>query len=140
MGNALLDEMSLENPDFISSILTWSLNKQVFEKWGKKGLLLAEKNMLNLIDLCKENNIKINIVIYPWPIIIYHKDLENIQVSFWREFCEKNKITLINLYPDFINNTESKIIINKYFIINDVHWNKEGHKLIADKLMKYILM
>ncbi|UCH95521.1 MAG: SGNH/GDSL hydrolase family protein, partial [Candidatus Aminicenantes bacterium] len=74
----------------------------------------------------------------PWPHQIFHRDLESIQVKFWRDFAENNGITLINLFPEFIDDRGHDIIYNTYFITGDVHWNPAGHQRVAMKVMAYI--
>ncbi|OQX79888.1 MAG: hypothetical protein B6D61_02830 [Bacteroidetes bacterium 4484_249] len=138
-GMALIDETDLESNDFISATPVWSLNRPLYNKWGKEGLKLSEKNMDKLIELCKQNNIEIKIVIYPWPSIIRKKDINNIQVQFWSKFCSDRNVDLINLYPYFINEQPYNDILKKYFIPGDVHWNQDGNKYIAQILQKYIV-
>ncbi|MCD4683503.1 MAG: hypothetical protein K8R86_09500, partial [Bacteroidales bacterium] len=55
-GESMIDELEVENSEFIAAILNWSYTKSYYDKWGKKGLELAEKNMELLSDLCKINN------------------------------------------------------------------------------------
>ena len=128
-----LDKKNPEEGRFI-----WTINETVFNKWGKEGLRLSGNNMKMLNELCEQYNIELTIVIYPSPYQIYSKDLDSKQVRYWREFSEKYKIAFINLFPDFINNSKPEDIYNKYFIQGDTHWNPEGHKLIADRLVDFI--
>jgi len=87
-----------------------------------------------LYYVCAKNNINLTIVVYPWPEQIFSKDLDSIQVNFWRKFCETHSISFINLFPYFINETDPQDVYNKYFINGDVHWNQEGHKLVAHNI------
>ncbi len=137
-GMAFVDETDLESSDFISATPTWSLNQQYFDKWGKEGLTLSEENMDKLVELCKQNNIKIKIVIYPWPSIIRKRDINNIQVQFWSKFCTDRNIDFINLYPEFINDLPVEDVLKKYYIPGDVHWNKEGNRFVAQVIQKFI--
>ena len=85
---------------------------------------------MNLLsEICKENNIELTVVIYPWPSIIEQRDPYNIQVGFWEKFCEMNNIGFVNFYPNFINETDPNEMIKKYFIPGDVHWNNEGNQI-----------
>ncbi len=134
-GAAVLDELSVEEKDFIAAMLSWSYTPSLYEKWGRRGLQLAGENMQKLSDLCKQNNIRLTVVIYPWPSVIEQRNLNDVQVGFWNDFCEKNNIPFINLYPDFMTGEEPARIIQKLFIPADVHWNKEGNKLVAEKIL-----
>jgi len=94
--------------------------------------------MQKLTDLCRQNNILLTVVIYPWPSLIEKRDLNDVQVEFWKTFCEKNNLRFVNLYPCFINVEEPVKVIQKLFIPGDVHWNKEGNKLVAEKILDEI--
>jgi len=137
-GQSVLDEFSKEDARFIAATLNWSYSPDIFEKWGKKGLRLAAENMQKLSDLCKQNNIKVTVVIYPWPSIIVNNDINNVQVSFWGNFCQNNNLRFLNLYPMFISGKDTEEIIRKYFITGDVHWSKEGNRYVADILKDHI--
>ena len=138
-GNAIADESALQDDDFIAATLDWSYAKPKYEKWGKEGLKLAAQNMDKLHELCITNQIAVKLVIYPWPNLIQRNDLNNIQVIFWRDYCMKNNIELLNLYPAFINQGNAENLINKYFIPRDVHWNEAGNRYVAELLKKSLI-
>lgn len=116
----------------------WAYNEEVFEKWGQQGLSSCEGNMDKLYRLCKDNNVKITIAVYPWPEQILNRDLQSRQVTFWKEFSEKRDINFINYFPGFIDTVESQAVVDRYFIKGDVHWNENGNRLIADTLLARI--
>lgn len=138
-GESIADESALQDDEFIAATLDWSYIPPKYEKWGKEGLNLAAQNMKSLIELCKSKNIKIKIVIYPWPNMIQRNDLNNIQVQFWEDFCQLNNTQLLNLFPFFINGNNPAETINTYFIPGDVHWNEQGNKYMAELLSKFII-
>jgi lysophospholipase L1-like esterase len=109
----------------------WTVNEDVYNDYGKKGLTLAKKHMTTLAELLEKHKIKLTIVVYPWPDQIFNNDLNSKQVEFWYQWSKNNNVNFINLFPTFINANESKKVIEKYFITGDVHWNKSGHKLVA---------
>tara|TARA_B100000315_G_scaffold130026_1_gene119700 strand:- start:872 stop:2050 length:1179 start_codon:yes stop_codon:yes gene_type:complete len=113
---------------------SWTDNKAIYNNWGRRGMMLAQTNMKKLTDLCKINGIRLNIVIYPWPYQIQKRDLNGLHVSEWTKFSENNGIKLLNLFPLFINDKPVDLILANYFIEGDVHWNRLGHKLIANSL------
>jgi hypothetical protein len=135
-GSAMLDELSTEKGDFIAAMLNWSYTPALYEKWGRRGLQLAGENMQKLADLCKQNNIKLTVVIYPWPSVIEQRNLKDVQVGFWKNFCESNNLHFINLYPVFINDEDPVKVIQNLFIPGDVHWNEKGNRLVAEKILE----
>jgi len=75
----------------------------------------------------------VTFIAFPHVEEILKRHLDCIYVNFGMEFCKKQKIHFIYLYPLFINKvTSPEIVINNYFIKDDEHWNKQGHKLVAD--------
>jgi hypothetical protein len=134
-GAAMLDELSAEKGDFIAAMLNWSYTPLLYEKWGRRGLQLAGENMQKLSDLCKQNNIRLTVAIYPWPSVIEQRNLNDLQVGFWKTFCKMNNLQFIDLYPEFITVEEPTKIIQRLFIPGDVHWNQEGNRLVAESLL-----
>jgi hypothetical protein len=134
MGNALQDETVTEENDFIKAMAEWSTNRSYYERWGKEGLRLASENMDMLADLCVAHHIRMSVAVYPWPYLVLRRDLDNFQVKYWDGFCTGHRIGFINLFPAFINNTEPRDVVRRMYIPGDVHWNREGHRHVADTL------
>ena len=114
---------------------SWTFDDKSYREYGEQGLREMQFYMDKLYDLLKGNNIKLTVAVYPWPPQILHHDLNSIQVMFWSEWCKKHDVNFINYFPYFVTgDTEDyrKLVIDKYFIENDVHLNENGHRLIAD--------
>lgn len=114
----------------------WTLDQTIYEQWGKKGLRLARKHMTALSSLCRERNIELTVVVYPSPVQIYANDADSRQVRFWQEFCDQADVTLINLFPTFIDPSYAGPgeVYQRFYHHNDTHWNPAGHRLVADKI------
>ena len=120
---------------------------QLREAWTKEenhdhflvvmGLNLAGEHMAKLAELTKRNNIKLTIGVYPWPAQLFNKDLDSIQVRYWRDFSKHYGLGFIDLFDTFIDNglTPDQTYL-RYYIAGDVHWNESGHKVVADRLFK----
>ena len=74
------------------------------------------------------------------------KKLKNIIIlypSFDSGGVATNLINFINYFPDFISkglsSSEKIHLFKKYLLPGDVHYNKKGNKLIADKFIKIYL-
>ena len=137
LGEAFIDEVESKNNAFLAHMPDWSYQHEAYEKWGRQGLQLCKRNMEKLDALCKRNQIRLRLVIYPWPSIIKQNKPDNIQVSFWENFAAAHHCDFINLYPLFINGRNPDSVRKQYFIPGDVHWNKKGHQLIAEKIQSY---
>ena len=99
-----------------------------------------KKNMNKLLLLTRHNNIKLTVAVYPHPFQIWYEDLNSNYVKIWEEWSRSNHVKLINFFPDLINygltKKDKTVVVKKYYFVNDVHFNKEGNKLIAKKLLE----
>ena len=109
----------------------WTMDDKLYNEYGKTGLALAQQHMIELKHLLNKHQIKMTLAVYPWPDQIMHKDLHSKQVSIWKTWAQSNNANFINLFPYFINEIDPMEILKKNFIVGDVHWNTEGHKLVA---------
>ena len=117
----------------------WTIDENVRKKYDV-GIQKSIYYMGLLKNLLDENDIKLTVVVYPWFTQIYHNDLESIQVKIWEEFSSKNGNQFINLFPVFINNKNEDLSVQdkilKNFIPFDVHWNKNGSKVVFENFIK----
>ena len=102
-----------------------------------KGIGTAEMNIEahwkpNFILDEEKLKIKSHLVIYPWPTQIYFGDSKH--EKFWEKFSKQNNIHLINLYEKFTTNNSRKFIFDN-FIYGDIHWNKNGTKIVFDEII-----
>lgn len=115
----------------------WTVDKEAYEDYGVRGLRKAKKHMGRLYDLLQAHGIGMTLVVYPWPTQILHEDRDSIQVRVWREWARERSVRFIDLFPDFIPAADPpKEIIRKYFIPGDLHWNEEGHRLVARRFVE----
>ena len=112
------------------------------EAWKEKideGLTLMTKNIKKLLDLSKKNNINIVIGVYPWPGQIIYENSGSAHIEYWKDFCDKHNIKFLNLFPVFIDYRKKGFskndIIKKFYIKNDVHFNRNGNQIIADEFL-----
>ena len=95
--------------------------------------------MTKLYELLKKNKIKLSLAVYPWPQQLEFNDENSKHVNMWRSFCEKKCTKFINFFPYFFEEkkrTSYLEVYKKYYFWNDVHFNAEGNKIIAQKLLK----
>ncbi len=112
----------------------WTFDDQIFKNY-KEGLEKSEKYLNRLIKILKDNNIEVSFVLYPHPSQIYYKDLYH--YPYWNNWANKNNLNFVSLYPDF-DGVDKRNIILDTFIYGDLHWNKNGTKIVFDSLIKKI--
>lgn len=123
------------NSQYKYSRAAWTIDNKLYQEYGKQGLGEMKFYMDKLNDMLKKNDIKLTVAVYPWPIQIAADDLNSIQATFWSDWCRRRGVNFINYFPYFVTgkSKEDRMqIINKYYTKNDVHFNKAGHRLIAD--------
>jgi hypothetical protein len=114
----------------------WTVDESAYSDYGAVGLEKAKKHMNLLHSLLRRNGIPMTLVVYPWPTQILHEDLDSIQVRVWREWACEHSVDFIDFFPSFIKpGKDPREVIRKYFIPGDIHWNEEGHRLVAARLL-----
>lgn len=120
----------------------WTYDDALFDAWGRKGLELAASHMADLAAFCREHQIALTIAVYPGPFQIFANEREGRQNRFWREFCEREKVGFVDLFPAFIDPATypgPDAVYARFFIPDDVHWNEAGHALVADRMEAAVL-
>ncbi len=95
--------------------------------------------MTELYKLLEKNNIKLSLAVYPWPQQLEFDDVNSKHVKMWKNFCKKKCFKFINFFPFFFeekNKTSYLDVFKKYYFWNDVHFNDEGNRVIAERLIK----
>ena len=119
----------------------WTIDDEVRIKY-QNGIKSSLKFMILLNELCKKNNIKLSIAVYPWISQIYYNDIDSLHVDIWKKFSTERDLTFYNLFPDLINydkNLSKSDIIKKLTIQFDAHFNFEGNKVIAQGFLNHYL-
>ena len=118
----------------------WTVDDKYYQEYGLRGKPRMIKYMDKLAYLTNDNGIDLTVVVYPWPSQIWYEDLHSIHVQIWQDWCKLNEIEFINLFPSFVKvnrSEEEKLkIISKYYVPYDLHFNREGNKLIANEFLK----
>lgn len=116
----------------------WSMDMEHYNKWGKEGLELSEKHMDLLHKLTVKHGIKLHIAVYPWKFHILNRNLDSIQVLFWKKFCEERGVDFIDFFPDFINVENVEEMEKRWFEEGDVHWSSEGLEKMAQSVINHL--
>ena len=116
----------------------WTIDNKIYEEYGKAGLFFAEKNMTRLHELLKKHHVDMFLAVYPWPDQIINHDLDSIQVTFWQRWGAAHGVPVINYFPHFIMaEVDPEATLGRLFIPGDVHWTKEGNRLVARIFLDY---
>ena len=75
----------------------WTIDDEVRIKY-QNGIKSSLKFMILLNELCKKNNIKLSIAVYPWISQIYYNDIDSLHVDIWKKFSTERGLTFYNLF------------------------------------------
>lgn len=118
----------------------WTTDKKLYDEYGEKGLRECSLYMDKLHALLKSRGISLTVAVYPWPGQVLYDSPDSIQVRYWKKWCSDRDVTFINCFSYLMTGKtekEKERIIDKYYIRNDVHFNEDGHKLIANVFLDY---
>ena len=116
----------------------WPNKQSALDEWGKEGLSLCERYMMEVQKLCAQHGIRLTMVVYPTPYQLTSGNLAGIPVTFWRTFTEEHRIGFLNLFPAFIGSEPPETVYAKYFIKGDIHWNEAGNRHVAEAVLQHI--
>jgi hypothetical protein len=127
---------------------TYNQSSNAYGSIGVNGSIeKAVREMSTLHDLLESKGIKLSVGVYPWPAQIREMMLNdsdtNLQVDVWRDFCVNRCFHFINMFPryfDLVKNSSIHDVYRDYFIHGDVHYNREGNRLIHEVLLELNLV
>lgn len=114
----------------------WTYDEEKFNRYAKVGLEKATGQMDGLAKMLSAKNIGLTVAVYPWPNQITHRDLNSRQVTHWREWAAGAGANFLNLFPLFINSEAAEKVIDRYYLEHDVHFNEQGHAVVAKAFLE----
>lgn len=121
------------------SAWTYKNNLSGYGNLGVKASIEKTKeNIYKLMNLLDENNISYSIGVYPYPQTLFHDSANSQQVKIWSEMCEnrcKYFFNNFNYFFEKVKNYGPSETYYKYYIYRDIHFNENGHKVIAKNFL-----
>ena len=102
----------------------------------EKGLVKIKAEMTRLAGELREQGVALTLVVYPWPQQVRAGTRPSRAETEWESWARDNGVQFISLFPVFVNSTPAEEVIARYYWKNDAHWNEEGHRLVAEALLK----
>ncbi len=113
----------------------WTVDDAVYREYGREGLETAARHMDELHAALRRHGVDLTVAVYPWPDQIRVHDVDSRQSRFWREWCAARGARFVDLFPRFAGGAPDAIV-RRYYIPGDIHWNADGHRLVADGLLE----
>ena len=113
----------------------WTFDEEAKKKYGEKGIALAVEHVDQIRELCRKNNIRLHIAVWPW-LELLKEGKARPQYDLWKGYTDKYNIDFISLFEVY----ESMPIeaAAGFFIKNDIHWNERGNQIAADYIWDHI--
>jgi len=115
----------------------WTFDDRAFEEYGREGLEAARQHMDALAAALQHHGVGLTVAVYPWRDQIRAGDRDSRQVRFWREWTSAHGAGLIDYFPRFVGTAPEAEVERRYFIPGDIHWNEEGHRVIAQGFLEH---
>ena len=119
---------------------TYSTKNDMVEGYNGK-ISDHQKNLINtmtnLYEILNKKDIKMSVAVFPNPQQLLYDTRKSVYVLMWKDFCKNKCSNFINYFDDFFDLVETEGLqetIIKYYWKNDPHFNKEGNRVIFDKL------
>ena len=102
-----------------------------------KSAEFSVKNLVKLKEFLESKNIEMKVVLYPWSFEIVEPIPRVNYLKYMQKSLTENNIKYFNLYDLFLSG-DIYANVSENFIFNDIHYNSNGNKLIADALFRLI--
>ena len=114
----------------------WPDYQGPYQDLVQKGLDKIRAEMTRLALDLKARHVPMTLVVYPWPQQVKAGSKPSRGETELASWAKENEVQFISLFPVFVNQSPAEEIIQKYYWKNDAHWNEEGHRLVAEALLR----
>ena len=119
--------------------LTW-LDQPESRNWLEEGLQQSGQAVLRILQMGRAENFRVLLAVYPYPVMMARGRMDNEHTRFWKNFAKKNRVSLVDLSPCFVEpGVSPEETYGKYFIPGDFHWNDKGSRRVAEHLTPILL-
>jgi hypothetical protein len=103
------------------------------------GLARVERKVREIIEIARDQQAKVYVLIYPWPAQLYYEDkfswADHVRTMCGRISCD-GVIDMIQ--PFRVLAKRDAEWYQHYYVVGDIHFNRDGNRIIAEELVKII--
>jgi hypothetical protein len=81
--------------------------------------------------------VPLTLVVYPWPDNVVEHDKDSIQVRHWRDWAARHDVRFVDGFAPFFRQP-AESTLHKYYIAGDVHFTKEGNRLVYETVKQAV--
>ena len=107
----------------------------LWETKGKKSIDFSIENINKLKNYLNKKKIKLLVVLFPWPFEIVNEIPRENYTNYIIQELMKNEINYVSTYKYFLKGDIYSNISDNY-IYNDMHFNRQGNKILSDVIWK----
>ena len=131
-----LEIKAIKSVNSTQRITNWYKN-ELWEKRGKKKIKLKLNKIQELKIFLNKKNVNLIVVLYPWPFEIDDKEIREKYLEFIVPSLDEINVNKLVIYQDFLKGNIYENISENY-LYNDIHFNKNGNKIITNNLISFI--
>jgi hypothetical protein len=109
----------------------WTFDPALDEAFAREGLTLAFEHMDSLHGALRARGVALTVGVYPWPDQILARDLDSRHRATWRNWARERGAGFVDHFPQFVDARDPRQVVRRFFIPGDIHWNAEGHEVMA---------
>lgn len=121
-------------PAFLRLRASWPAEPPPLRPWVERGLALQAESLDRIADRCERDGLPLTLVAYPWPDQLGEAGLHGPHIDPLRRFARDRGLGFVDLYRDFAKLGPPDSVRAGYFIPGDVHWNREGNRVVSEAL------
>ena len=114
----------------------WGDTEELMAEVGRPGLEKASRHLDLLANLLRGKGVRLTIAVYPYPTHVTRRQHDFPNFTFWRDWTRERGHGFVNLAPAFFFAGPAEKVLDELFIEGDVHWNRAGHRLVANEFLK----
>ena len=107
----------------------------LWETKGKKSIDFSIENINKLKNYLNKKKIELLVVLFPWPFEIVNEIPRENYTNYIIQELMKNEINYVSTYKYFLKGDIYSNIAENY-IYNDIHFNRQGNKILSDVIWK----
>ena len=131
-----LEIKAIKSVNSTQRVTKWYKN-ELWEKKGKKNIQFSLDNIQELKIFLNKKSINLIVVLYPWPFEIDDKEIRERYLEFIVPSLDEINVKKLVIYQDFLKGNIYENI-SKNYLYNDIHFNKNGNKIITNNLINYL--
>ncbi len=138
-SNIIFDESVKRKTSWLNKdIKNYKINGKTLFKIHEETIYYMDQ----IYQILEKKDIKFSLAIYPWPQNLLNKKNNYFYRNEWKNFCNTrcdNFFDYFEIFSSEVNNQGYEKVYKSYYIYGDVHFNKKGNILIANKIIKTLL-